>query len=472
MFSVIELFRIDFLQLVRQFKQNKISKLLVGILFLGIFVSISFLIYRISSLFFTNLTFYEIYGKITTKYIINVAIVVIWWIGVASGLTASINVIVGKEADFVFLRSMPLSNLKLSVYLLIKSILSNFILLVFVFAPVIFAYSMAFQATSVWFLARSIITLSSLTVFSLGAAAPILFFMVKQIRRREYGFSLAGLVLFFVVFLGLIKFIFPKELYLLNEASIEQFPIIVSSLPLNKWWMPSLWMARAIVDGSTANTILLFFASCGIFLLTLAVWSKILVKSVGKASNLNTHSIFHKSAENALLKFKFPIFYKDLLSIIRSSGEVGYGLFLSFVALFFFLFLKIGLDRQMRLALWRKDIMLFSFSWMSFFAAALFLRILFPLIAREGKNIWFIFTQPVKRSDIYFQKLLFGIFVSIPVMIFSAVIWVFFPPFLGIWKILTAVSLLTILLLAIVHVSFGAIYPNYNDGDSPEKVST
>ena len=174
---------------------------------------------------------------------------------------------------------------------------------------------------------------------------------------------------------------------------------------------------------------------------------------------------------NKFTQTNIPLVFKDWLSIIRNPSETGYAIFLGSMAVFFFLFLYLGIGHRLTNETWQLQLTVFSFAWILFFATAFFLRFLFPLIAREGKSAWYLFTMPITRNRILFSKILLSILLSIPVMIFAGLIWYLLPFAIGINSYLTYISMVVIFTLAISQILLGAILPNFSQSN-PEKIST
>jgi len=140
--------------------------------------------------------------------------------------------------------------------------------------------------------------------------------------------------------------------------------------------------------------------------------------------------------------------------------------------LFFYFFLIRILMFKKTEGLWSSQLAIFSFVWLAFFTTAFLLRLVYPLMAKEGPNAWYIFTLPISKLRILCYKLILGSTLSIPLLLFSFILW-YVLPIAGVNKFFIAlVAGITIVLLTFINVFLGSILPNFKQGDDPEKVST
>jgi len=93
-------------------------------------------------------------------------------------------------------------------------------------------------------------------------------------------------------------------------------------------------------------------------------------------------------------------------------------------------------------------------------------------MAKEGASAWFIFTQPLSKLKILFAKLIFSLIITIPLSLFSFILW-YFLPIEGVNKnFIALITVLTIVLLTFINVLIGSILPNFKEAADPEKIST
>jgi len=112
----------------------------------------------------------------------------------------------------------------------------------------------------------------------------------------------------------------------------------------------------------------------------------------------------------------------------------------------------------------------FSFIALLFFATAYTLRIVFPLMAREGRAAWYIFTLPISSKHTLQSKILLGILLIMPYVLFSLALWMMLKVSYPLE--ITGYSLFLLLCISIVNASMGAIYPNFHESENAEKIST
>ncbi|MDP3963309.1 MAG: hypothetical protein Q8Q39_02320 [bacterium] len=168
---------------------------------------------------------------------------------------------------------------------------------------------------------------------------------------------------------------------------------------------------------------------------------------------------------------------KDILGFMRSSRETSRAFFLLFM-LFLYLFLYLILFRRfIRAGLEIPDdvlgrILFFNLAVIGYFVTTLSLRFAFPLISLEGRSAWAIFSSPMGRMRLFWEKLLIGIvpvvLAVVPLAIASALVLrlegvgiaVFMRMILGVCVVIPTLS-----------VAFGTVFPNFRDTD-PDRLST
>jgi hypothetical protein len=173
-----------------------------------------------------------------------------------------------------------------------------------------------------------------------------------------------------------------------------------------------------------------------------------------------------------ILKEGDTLFLKDILSIIRSPSETGYVVFLLSLAVFFFVFLFYAGSFRYATTTWGIGLITFTLGWLLFFVTAFLLRLVFPLMAREKKTSWYLFTLPLSSSQIVISKMKACLVISSVFVLFAVMLWgaAPIPPILKIFLIV--ISSWAIGALSFIHITLGMIRPNFTDGDEPEKVST
>jgi ABC-type transport system involved in multi-copper enzyme maturation permease subunit len=400
-------------------------------------------------------------------------VLLIFFLGAGSGIASANGIFFSENKNINFLLTLPVDSKQIIRWLFIKAILMNVIFLSVFLLPPLWAYFTTFGGFTVLFIIKSgvVIGMMTLATITIGGIAALWF--TKKLKKHKMPLTLFGVGIFFLLFFVMFKLLFPPRLAMLTTATNEQFFQIYNSLPLTSVYIPTNWLAM-IITGKMVWPYLLSGLATG--LLTIAFM---------KLTTANFLLIHQEPTENVLApasdiknihfeKYSVTdnIAIKDLLSIIRSPIETGYGIFLLLLMLFFFwLFSKINFSSNMDPE-WIKRLVVFSYAGFMFFANTYLLRLVFPLLAKEADSAWFLFTQPVSRGKILWSKLLLGFLTGLPLLLISLLVW-WLPGYVSPYQSILAVSSFwTITLLIIIQAFMGMIFPNFAEGSNPEKVST
>jgi hypothetical protein len=456
----------------RWFGTGTISKLIVILLFVAVFGVISVVLYRIGLAFFGNLSGFEYYGSLTAGYIIHASIIVILWLAVASSVTSSVGLLLAPGTALDYLFTLPVKQIYIVNWQFIKSAISNCILMSFAFMPIALSYGVAFGLIGPGYVIRSSLVLISLVIFSVSLAMPLALFLVPYVRGKEYRIGIYAMLAFFIVMVLLLKAVFPPELSRLYDASPEQFKEIFPSLMLNRWFMLTLSLTGLLTEGFSVYSLLVLAATGAIAIFSQGIQVRLFWQTIVRVKSSVLRRSIPQASADLFMTVKQPMIYKDCLSIIRDPTETGYAVFLLSVAVFFFAFLRFGTTGNLHISQWKTDLILFAFAWLMFFGSSLYLRFIFPLFSREGKNAAILFSLPVKRSRIIVPKLLFSLVLSVPVILFTGLVLAILPYTSEYRWILMIVCGWTLIVLALVQVLLGAVLPDFREGNNPEKVST
>jgi hypothetical protein len=353
-----------------------------------------------------------------------------------------------------------------------KVIGANILLLAFAYLPIHLAYGIASGTLGFEFAFRGIFILCAIVFSSTGISFPLALTAVPIIRGREYQTTVLAMLAFFGTMVALIKLIFPAELSALYAAAPDQFVTMYGQLPLNYGFLPTYHLSVLMTSGfMTQNVFLLLIStlfavgSCLIFAGRMLP-AMITVRSAGLHESVSVH------ATQNMYRFNDTLMYKDLLSVIRTRSETGYALFIMSIAVFLFTFLRFGSANVIRYGERVLGLNLFLYAWILFFTVCIYLRYLFPLVAREGRNASLLFSLPVSRFQYLTSKMRVGAYLSFVVSLFSIILLVFMPFTLPYRNLMIGIIMLLQLLLSQLHVLLGSIVPNFHDGDNAEKVST
>lgn len=471
--EIIVFCALDILSIIHWYRTQTISKILVLLGFGLVFVILATGIFFYSLLFFKNLARYEMYGFLTATYMIHAGVLILFWLSVGSSIASYTTHLFIPSNKNDYLLTLPVKPSKLVWWFFIRSFFLNTILISFIILPVLLSFGIAFFSSTLFIFFLGALALILLLVLSSNSIGGLISYLIApHLKGKGINAVFLFLLIFIAIAILLAKLIFPQELTLLNHAEANEFLKIYNRLPLSNTFLPTYWLVQLMTFGGQNYLFAILAFTLGVVLFSLDFQSR---RYISLCQLLKVHknilSIYKKYADRYLALTKLPIFYKDWLSIIRSPQEIGYGVFLLSLAFFFFLILSRAgnfgdMDKKANV-----DFVIFSFVWLLFFTTCYLLRLVFPLMAREGKSFWFMFTLPISINRIVWPKILLGLVLVIPHIFISIFMW-FVLPFnknIGMQALISAFS---VLFLSLVNGFLGTIAPNFPQGSDPEKVST
>lgn len=461
----------DFLALRTWFYTRRFSKLLIIFSFITLVLGVVWGIYSISRSYFLYMSSYGTYGLLSVAYVINASIVVVSALMIMAAVAALVGFLLEKTPEHEYLLSQPISPIILPTLYFIRSFIVNIFFISLIFVPIALAYQTVFlKEADLFFYLRIVYILGLLVFITNSIAVFISYGIAHQLKKRTPYTGAIGLFLFFLIMFCIFFAIFPNTLLKMSDSQSIDFLQEFSRLPINAEWLPTVWVTSTLLKVSFLEPFLLFLLTL-LLLITSYRFQKKYFILLYHHIHPQEHS---KSSIHSVSRFFMwrPFLIKDYLSIVREPAEIGYVYFLVGIAIFFFIFLRIGINKGLQASVGiQAYLAVFTFLWLGFFITAFLLRIVYPLMAREGINRWFLFTLPLNRSVILTQKIQFGSIVSLPLSVFSIIVWIFLP-FSRSKYSLIFFSLIMVTTLTLIHTLMGSINPDYENGENPEKTST
>ncbi len=462
----------DIRQAKSWFANHLLSKLVVIASFIGLYVGISWGLMRGAGSFFSFISQYEAFGYEAAVYIIHAAIVLIVWLSFGSFFMLFSGMFLAPGSASLYLNTLPVRSGSVFLYQMSKTMLGNIVLFSGIVIPVLWQYGVVFHAVTPLYSFHIFLLILSLMCFCAAVALPLARVVAPFVCGKEYKTAIMTLLLFFSGMLAIMKTIFPPQMGELFDASPAAYRILFDSLPLNSHVLPTYWISRLLSADPVPHAYFVVSIAAVIFL-----FSVLLVKdtyfSVLSAirSRGRTGRISQATAES-LLRVSRPLMLKDILMVLRNPAESGYGLFLFSVAVFFFVFLRIGMTHIARYGVFRAEIAMFAFSWIIFFAVAALLRFVFPAVSMEAVNARSLFTQPVSWKTLYRSKKVYSLLYSVILIALSWILLAVMPFEISNISLLLFLSGIMLLLLPVIMIQIGSISPKLDAAASPEVLST
>jgi len=253
----------------------------------------------------------------------------------------------------------------------------------------------------------------------------------------------------------------------------------LSQLPLSSQILPTNWLATTIVDSWSFSTLAAFIF--GFILVTVAFYTgkKFYIKSwqavqegvflAGtNTARKNTRSHFPSIIPRPL----GSLYFNEILNVIRSSSEVFYIAFITglLVVMLFVANHVPGLEKisnQFLYVVYAIFLLGLSYIFMTLSA-----RLIYPLMAKEKRSAWFLFSLPLKREELLISKSAFAaslIAFSIPVGLFGGYL-IALPE--NLMLIFTFFLIVAVGFVTFSNLFIGTIAPNFAEGYNPEAAST
>lgn len=473
--AVAVLFRSDLKAIRYWFQTNTYSKILVLAAFTLVFVCVSFAIYLISSFFFRYLDESEVYGQLTSLYIVHSGLVLVIFFGIMSTFLSVYTTISSRNASLEYLTTLPLSQGLLARWILLRTMVINAVLFTFFIAPMIVAFAQWFLENPLNAVPITVLLIVAISVITASLGSIFSYIALLWLRQNRFFYPIIAIGTVFGL-IALVRIIFPRSIIALYTATPEQFLTIYNSLPLSNGLLPSYWLASMTVFGGLENYLRVGLAVIVLWAIVdriIAALFTYVYQRISEQSYSRSFGPLSTRSATPMLESRHPFLLKELMSIVRTPSELLYGLYLAGIGIIFFMLYVQAINRNTELD-WNTQMTLIALSWILFITTAFFLRIVFPLMAREGHTRWYLFSLPFRLETILNTKVLIAVVLAIILTIPISILWMFMPSHVvGLNRIpMLGLCILGILTLSIIHGTLGAFHPNFSEGDNPEQVST
>lgn len=475
--AFITLIHVDFVLAKRWFRSQSLSKLVVLLGFFVVFLGVAFLIFTFTKVFFQNLLTYQSFGELTIAYLLHASLILVGWFTIWSALASSLTTLLARSREREFLLTQPISPGQFLLWFSFKTFILTMLLFIMLFSPVLIAfYTVVFSGSFFSFTIASIVIIGIVVLIAHSVGTFIGIKSVSFLPGRGILALVGGIVIFFASAILLLQTIFPRTLTTLYKAEPEDFSRLYQSLPLSQDILPTKWLTTSLINGLDSRVIIL--AICALILASSIYFylrsSVVDVLQKVRERTLITAATVHRkryASATSFLKSKNALFLKEWYSLYRSPSEIGYAIFLFLLFIFFIaLFYQVTLVQDSYTL--RLSTLLFMYIWFVFFVTAYLLRLVFPLMAREGRSIWYLFTLPKAFEDFVRTKVFFSYMLILPHMLLIISLWLLLPLS---WEVTIAsicISLTTLVSLVVITIVFGFTSPQFDLADEPEKTTT
>ena len=470
------------------FKRRDWARFLVMIAFILIFLLLAGGVFFFSLTSFIFLGEYPKYNQPVITYSLAVTFVLTALLTLASSMITSLGALFQKE-DNPLLFSLPIKTITIFESRLLDTIfLSNWPLFVFAF-PLILGYGRALRLglfTTLLFLVG---------IFFLTLSSTLLGALIALFISRLWGNLKSKFLMLFLVFaipvlgIGLIGFLLPSQLIgNLGELSIGEISQLLSRQVIMSQFLPTTWLVNLVYYGPSNLRLSLenLLALILLYLPILAALYLLRDKFYLQAVNKTAEGRFIAAPWDVVEKPGRPFPYllpgrmgalteKDWLVILRSSPQLFQLGFILFIEIIYLLIIsRIPVERFERVFPdWHSGkLVMINFFFIGYLVSVFAMRYVFPMISLEGQSSWIVWSAPIKRIKIFWQKLISSFLIIFLWMEASALILIKILglPLLPQWPLLLA-NLPLALTITFITLGIGAIKPNFWERN-PEKLST
>lgn len=456
---------------LKQFKgwflNNPGAKAAVLVGFLVVVLTVMAGLYLMTWGYFNFLALNEAVGQAVATYVINAAVLVLLLMGIFSAAVSNYrDLFKNREEHWL---SLPLSGSQIFTAKGILTVSQSTWVWLVVFLPMALAYQRAFSPEG--FLIKLLITLFGLLWLSYVAGAALAFLAVKLSRVNFRALTPVILLTAAVSVIGLVKFLFPKELVRVYQTeTLEQFFSSMQGLPLLSTKLPSYWFA-AFLTGEGLR----FLPSLFLLILAAAVLWAFLSKLYPKYLNI---SGIKDTRPGKLEHFPKTGHYLEAVVLNqwwwlkKSPAEKLYGYFLLLLGLLILTIVsQVPVEQaaeQGRLEFVR----LATFAGIAYLSVVAATRFVFPLLIKEKVGGWMAMSAPVDRGRLLDGLFIFALLLMVPFVVLALVTWSFLQLPLGLLFVYLVVFKVAVVLAAVAQFSLGVSVPSEDRTLNSETVST
>ena len=197
----------------------------------------------------------------------------------------------------------------------------------------------------------------------------------------------------------------------------------------------------------------------------LASWYKFQEREPRRETRKPSHFPIAWGVESALI-------VNDGLWLMRNTTERGYYLFIGGLGISLGLIIHMVPWAKEMEEVWKSAIYLSTLVGFGYLITIVATRLMYPLMAKEQRATWFLFSAPFPRQELISTKLTVSLALLIPwiglglILANQLALATPFAWLLGLLMTLMAVA------IVVVNVTLGIIAPNFPEGERPDNAST
>lgn len=461
----------DLKQTANYFKDQTVAKAVTVVATVSGLAGLSALVFYISKRYFEAFQIYEPYGLLTSRYLLHAGLVVAGWLVLISSLFTIFNTLASKSRQTTFMLYQPDMAESYGLWIFLRSSLITSLLLGLLWVPALTAFSQVYSSLTTL---SSIVIAIFLTVVtgtllqSLGAV--ISSYLTPLLFRTKALFATATGVVLILGTIGLVQFVLPNALGKLLRIDISLFETQYAQLPLNNPLFPTGQAVQFFETGNSLQLVPLVALSLGVILISANIFvQRILFVSKKIAATEAKHVSWQVPST---FWFNYPVMTKELLGVLRVQSERNALLFFIGLYAFFFFFLQRAFVINPELVTYSQTLLQFSLGAVLFITIAAFLRLVFPLLSREGSGGWLQLREPNAIAKFQGSKHGIASLLAITLLSISYVGWSSLPIDLLSTTSIILLHSIGLIFIASSSSSLGLLVRDWHHGDQPDIVST
>ncbi|MDH5533594.1 MAG: hypothetical protein OEX81_04165 [Candidatus Pacebacteria bacterium] len=468
---LLKLFLTDFKQASFWLKKHTIAKILVSIASLLLLTGLVNILFWGSYSYFWSISPYQPYGKLTAIYALHSGLIITAWFVFLSSFIQIFRSIIKPSKELIYLMGQPVKPITISLWISFRAwIINTFLMLIF-WLPVTFSYNLVFGEFSTTSLITNIVLITSVITAAIQVTSTFISLIVTPLLKgHESWLAAGGTISFLGISWGLIGLVFPQSLRELIRIDIDKFDQLFSNLPLNQNWVITRKIIQFLETTQISYLVLpiiffLILIIVGIFInqfLLIKSWQRVLAKAYNR----------HPLSPPIYWWYQKPHIIKETLLMIRDHSERNSFFFFLGLLGFFFFFLQRSLNINQDLSQSLESLTAFSLGAVLFISTAFLLRIVFPLLTKEGHSAWYLLREchsglEVHQTKATYAKLLIGL-----LFVLVNLGWLLMPLSKEIKLSLIVYSSFGVILLGWLNTVMGLMMTEWEKGDNPEQIST
>lgn len=338
--------------------------------------------------------------------------------------------------------------------------------------PVLIAYGKVYGAGLIYYVSLPVIFIPFLVIpSSIGITITHIVARVLPAKKARDVIVVVGIIFFLSIFL-LFRFLQPEKL--LNPESFSTLLEYLTGMGMDFFFTPYYWITHALLPLLTGEkldsifyTIVLVSNAAFFVLITSWVGSSLYGETLNRSLSSKRQGItfpFERLIPGSASGLRAALMAKDIKIFLRDNSQwPQLLLLLALVVIYIYNFKALPLGAIPDAAVIVSNFIAFlNLILAGFVLSAIAARFLFPAVSLEGQTFWIIKSSPVTMEAFLRSKLISGL---IPLVILSEILILASNLILDIHGIMLAVSMATILLMALaiggLGVGLGAVYPKF-----------